>query len=323
MPPISQNARPSGPGSRKKNRDRKDRLKRMLRRDILWRGARTPSVPGKSGSHFSRSSYIQPVERAEGASSLLPSGFGDRFGCASAPPEPRGVSPLPAGGRGIAVPQEDLLLQEVLQAFRKLAVGGVRDPEIVFRGGEDQPPLASFLFWERPDEFAEIAELFRVVLFPFCDRAQHPGEERPVPGLLGHTERSDVPERSREAEWRQPPRKHRRRAMAGGPPSAKRGPACFFVRKQSFQAQKKRPRQSAPPLFRHWGRRKKANFAYIGARTRIPIDTEKINSKKRLFYALLPQSSAKINFFNPPCKIKPDFAVSEVVLLNQLYSHPA
>ena len=69
-------------------------------------------------------------------------------------------------------------------------------------------------------------------------------------------------------------------------------------------------------VFTNWGRCKTAIFSYLGARTRIPLDAEKINPKKRLFYALLPQSSAKINFLNPPCKVKPDFAVSGVVLLN-------
>ena len=37
-----------------------------------------------------------------------------------------------------------------------------------------------------------------------------------------------------------------------------------------------------------WGGAQLSNPPPIGARTRIPLGTEKINSKKRLFYALLP-----------------------------------
>jgi len=50
---------------------------------------------------------------------------------------------------------------------------------------------------------------------------------------------------------------------------------------------------------------------------------KKLTRKNAFFMPSSLKVPQKLTFSTPPCKIKPDFAVSEVVLPNQLYSHPA
>ena len=73
---------------------------------------------------------------------------------------------------------------------------------------------------------------------------------------------------------------------------ARRG--SVFVPKTLFSRHKKRRRAEARlRVCKNWGPAQLSNPPPIGARTRIPLDAEKINSKKRLFYALLPSKYRK------------------------------
>ena len=80
-----------------------------------------------------------------------------------------------------------------------------------------------------------------------------------------------------------------------------RGGLTFLCRKRSFQGTKNGGTPKRASVYsQKWGRAQLSNPPPIGARTRIPLDTEKINLKKRLFYALLPSKCRKNKLSLPP-----------------------